>query len=294
MNPSPLRYPGGKYKLYSYVSELVKQNGCSTYIEPFCGGAALAFELLLNGVVKKIIINDFDYSIYCMWKSILDNTDAFLQKIIDSLNDMFEGIAPSQQHRMSTEDWAELGKLVSIKCFSENWNNLLMWAHYADGGRGMCVEYNLALLKGNEPVLRHLYPVHYSSQRYSKDGLRDIHSEIQAIKKAIVAGLQLDDSSWLKDMMAFYLTKSSEWAYEQEWRIVVPQYNPPNSSCQLQVDNGNIDFRCVSAVYLGCKMPGETKRKIRRVINELNTNNDRKIEIHELVMEGNGYNLSAK
>ena len=84
MNPSPLRYPGGKYKLYSYVSELVKQNGCSTYIEPFCGGAALAFELLLNGVVKKIIINDFDYSIYCMWESILDNTDAFLQKIIDT------------------------------------------------------------------------------------------------------------------------------------------------------------------------------------------------------------------
>ena len=26
MNPSPLRYPGGKYKLYKYVSELVKEN----------------------------------------------------------------------------------------------------------------------------------------------------------------------------------------------------------------------------------------------------------------------------
>ena len=38
MNPSPLRYPGGKYKLYKYVAELVKENGCKTYIEPFCGG----------------------------------------------------------------------------------------------------------------------------------------------------------------------------------------------------------------------------------------------------------------
>ena len=84
MNPSPLRYPGGKYKLYRYISELVKENECSTYIEPFCGGAALAFELLFNRVVKRIIINDFDYSIYCFWKSVLDDTDNFLQKISDT------------------------------------------------------------------------------------------------------------------------------------------------------------------------------------------------------------------
>lgn len=84
MNPSPLRYPRGKYKLYRYISKLVKENGCSTYIEPFCGGAALAFELLFNEVVKRIIINDFDYSIYCFWKSVLDDTDSFLQKISDT------------------------------------------------------------------------------------------------------------------------------------------------------------------------------------------------------------------
>ena len=46
MNPSPLRYPGGKYKLYNYVEALVKINGCTTYIEPFCGGTAIALELL--------------------------------------------------------------------------------------------------------------------------------------------------------------------------------------------------------------------------------------------------------
>ena len=27
MNPSPLRYPGGKHKLYNYVSRLIKENG---------------------------------------------------------------------------------------------------------------------------------------------------------------------------------------------------------------------------------------------------------------------------
>lgn len=55
MNPSPLRYPGGKYKLYNYVAELVKINNCSTYVEPFCGGAAVAFELLFHNVVHDIM-----------------------------------------------------------------------------------------------------------------------------------------------------------------------------------------------------------------------------------------------
>lgn len=81
MNPSPLRYPGGKCKLYSYVSQLIEINGCTTYIEPFCGGAALAISLLERNQVKRIILNDYDYTIYCLWDSILNNTNEFIDKI---------------------------------------------------------------------------------------------------------------------------------------------------------------------------------------------------------------------
>ena len=81
MNPSPLRYPGGKYKLYPYVSRLVQENDCTTYIEPFCGGAAIALGLLFDRIVKKVIINDYDYTIYCFWDSILHRTNEFVQMI---------------------------------------------------------------------------------------------------------------------------------------------------------------------------------------------------------------------
>ncbi len=84
MNPSPLRYPGGKYKLYKYVSELVKENECNTYIEPFCGGAAVALELLFDGIVKDIIINDYDYTIFCFWDSILHRTEDFIRLVFDT------------------------------------------------------------------------------------------------------------------------------------------------------------------------------------------------------------------
>lgn len=82
---SPLRYPGGKTKFYSYVKELLKINNLldETYIEPFAGGAGLALKLLLNDDVKRIIINDFDPAIYCFWYSILHTTEEFCDHIME-------------------------------------------------------------------------------------------------------------------------------------------------------------------------------------------------------------------
>lgn len=76
-NPSPLRYPGGKYKLYKYVKHLIglKKLDKSIYIEPFCGGAAVALNLIINNDVSEIIINDYDKSIYSFWYSVLNYTD---------------------------------------------------------------------------------------------------------------------------------------------------------------------------------------------------------------------------
>ena len=82
-NPSPLRYPGGKYKLSKYIQKIIytKKLNKSIYVEPFCGGAAVAFDLLINGHVKEIIINDFDKSIYAFWYSVLNYTDELCDMI---------------------------------------------------------------------------------------------------------------------------------------------------------------------------------------------------------------------
>ncbi len=80
---SPLRYPGGKSQFYSYVKEILAHNNLlgQTYMEPFAGGSGLALKLLLNGDVKRIIINDFDPAIYLFWYSILNFTDDFCSLI---------------------------------------------------------------------------------------------------------------------------------------------------------------------------------------------------------------------
>lgn len=84
-NFSPLRYPGGKNKTYLYVQYLVNHNNIKTYIEPYCGGAAVAIKLLLNNDVERIMLNDFDRSIYALWYSILYNTEDLIEKVKNTI-----------------------------------------------------------------------------------------------------------------------------------------------------------------------------------------------------------------
>ena len=70
---SPLRYPGGKTKLYSRVVDTLDRNDLNDiiYVEPFCGGCGLAIKLLLNNDVSHIFINDIDPAIYYFWYCVL-------------------------------------------------------------------------------------------------------------------------------------------------------------------------------------------------------------------------------
>jgi DNA adenine methylase len=83
---SPLRYPGGKGKLAAFVAELIRQNHLSdgTYVEPYAGGAAVAWELLLSGVVRHVEINDLNSAIHAFWWSVLNETEALCRLIQDT------------------------------------------------------------------------------------------------------------------------------------------------------------------------------------------------------------------
>lgn len=86
MNNSPLRYPGGKSKLYGLIESIISQYSdmVDTYVEPFAGGAAIALQLLQNNRVKKVIINDINIGIYSFWDSVCNQTDDFLKLLYDT------------------------------------------------------------------------------------------------------------------------------------------------------------------------------------------------------------------
>lgn len=83
---TPLRYPGGKGKLSSFIKDIFTTNNLlgGVYIEPYSGGAGVALYLLLEGYAENIIINDIDYTIYSFWKTLIDDTEWLCQKIYDT------------------------------------------------------------------------------------------------------------------------------------------------------------------------------------------------------------------
>lgn len=82
---SPLRYPGGKGKLARFMKEIVRANGLSDgrYVEPYAGGAAVAWELLLTGVVRRVSINDISAPVFAFWHSVINSTDDLCRMIHD-------------------------------------------------------------------------------------------------------------------------------------------------------------------------------------------------------------------
>src|SRR5687767_10978464 len=80
---TPLRYPGGKQKLAPFIEEIIRANdlvGCE-YAEPYAGGAGVAIELLMRGVVSRVHLNDFSAPIYAFWRSVLTRSDEFCRRI---------------------------------------------------------------------------------------------------------------------------------------------------------------------------------------------------------------------
>lgn len=83
---SPLRYPGGKYKIYDKVKNLIEINklGDRCYVEPFAGGFGIGLGLLCDNVVQTAVLNDFDPHIYNFWNTILNHTNEFIQLMMDT------------------------------------------------------------------------------------------------------------------------------------------------------------------------------------------------------------------
>lgn len=154
-----------------------------------------------------------------------------------SQNDVFEGLPQSYYDTYSQEECLKsLQNIAYLKCFSETYDNNLMWSHYADSYRGVCIEYDIAKLS-DENTIKQLFPVYYSKSRevfYDMEILNDYMRGVRDMKR-------------LEDSKGIFLSKADHWKYEREWRI-----------CQMNDEANNetakqIPFDCVSAVYLGIR-----------------------------------------
>ena len=80
---SPLRYPGGKARLYPFLSRIIasQPSRVRTYGEPFAGGVGAGLRLLVNGDVDRLLINDANPGIAAFWRICTQHSDELVSII---------------------------------------------------------------------------------------------------------------------------------------------------------------------------------------------------------------------
>lgn len=117
-------------------------------------------------------------------------------------------------------------------------NNLLMWAHYANGHKGFCVEYDFSS-EFRKPLIS-FNQINYDKVELSKDSL--------SITEA-------------------FATKSKDWEYENEIRLISYDSESGKDHVNVSLDNKT----SIVAVYLGLKCPEEQMTIIQTLLEGKNT-----------------------
>lgn len=150
----------------------------------------------------------------------------------------------NQQCRVLRTVFDKLRSETGVSCFSESQDSLLMWAHYANNHRGMCVEYNL--LEINDLLKFAPVPVIYSGERTCFDSFNP-----QSVEK---------DS--LKLLIYSITSKSQEWRYEKEWRIIRDS-KACGAAWNKETKGALLDMIHPSSITLGCMAQPEFEKKVK-------------------------------
>lgn len=170
------------------------------------------------------------------------------------------------EEKLSKSD-REVTKCIFVSCFSEkcNINSLVMWAHYAKNHTGICVEYDYR--EANKKRLKNatILPINYTDTRKMKTILKDDLHECREFHLNIA------------------FTKSKEWKYEKEWRLLEIEDRSKKGS------NGfKIPFIKPKSIYLGCKISDKLKKDIIKLCNQKN------IEVYQMNMVKGSFKLNSE
>lgn len=121
---------------------------------------------------------------------------------IDKLNDPFEFLGAElstiDKRKRLRKLKTELSEKRGLICFSKNWHNPVLWSHYADKHRGICLGFKIS---DDLPI-----QVSYVNSRFNWPSKIDDHFARQVI-----------------------CTKFAHWSYEDEYRIFTTLEDPEDS-----------------------------------------------------------------
>lgn len=140
-----------------------------------------------------------------------------------------------------------INKIIGIISFSTNWNNVLMWSHYASNHTGYCIGLD-------EQKLRETHKIEF--------GGKVIYPESNTFPS--VHPLMDEKESFFKK----FFTKSIDWKYEEEYRIL--NIIPPEKSGNSNIRKFKYDSSFISDITLGLKISDKASSEIIEICKKYN------------------------
>jgi Protein of unknown function (DUF2971) len=164
---------------------------------------------------------------------------------IDELNDPFEALMfqlPSPSLRKKFEkDRSAFARKYGLLCFSKVWSNALMWSHYADRHRGICL--------GFEIDQKDLVEVSYTAHR--------VMNKLPRVK------FGTGDATIRKCLG----TKYASWSYEQEVRRIESLEDREQDSCGVRYTQFSEGLKLVG-VIIGSRLQ-DSRVEIQDALGDL-------------------------
>lgn len=166
-------------------------------------------------IIDKMLTNDFSIKIKCDIEnnSLYNYTSININTIKSILNEQLwlshtnsfnDPVDPSiKQFKKYKEDYDYLLDSIKIGCLTTKNDNTLMWSHYADKHRGICIEYDIGKI-------------------YEKDNLiiNKVNYNIPIITNKSIADNEILEIDNINRLIELFSIKSNEWKYEKEYRIL--------------------------------------------------------------------------
>lgn len=213
------------------------------------------------GFASPSTFNDpFDCKIHLSWDKFKTTERSYIEKILNLADPPFsqdeknfhldkmlrsEGEFEKYMHRAQSLFRGGVNDF-SVLCLSEEPNNILLWSHYATKHQGVCVRFLNPGKLFNEVLLK----VDYSQDVSLIDFLAPKETYVAAYIKAL-------------------RTKAEQWAYEHEWRVIVP-----TGAMGLSLLNGYYSHpfpeNPIDRVILGSQTDQKDRQKISAWIGQQN------------------------
>jgi hypothetical protein len=180
----------------------------------------------------------------------------FLEIIEKYIDDIEHGVEGNLLDKIYNSAQSNINESLGILSLSKNWNSTLMWAHYTISHRGFCIGFDS----------NHSFFKNYLSEDKEKSfTISDVNYSTDRVKIPMKLGMP-------KIGLEPYITKSIDWEYEQEVRMIgtLNLAEKVVSGNSFSINLFKVPHSAIKEIIVGANIQTEFKQRILDFCEERN------------------------